>query len=98
MAWTPDRDRLQADIAALARDELRGRFTLSPELAEAAQYLAQRHRELGLEPLAGDSFLADFPISVGVRASHPVSLQVVRGRKTTTIASAEFSIAPDRER
>ncbi|MBZ5709819.1 M20/M25/M40 family metallo-hydrolase [Nannocystis pusilla] len=94
MAWTPDRDRLQADIAALARDELRGRFTLSPELAEAAQYLAQRHRELGLEPLAGDSFLADFPISVGVRASQPVSLQVVRGRKTTAIASAEFSIAP----
>ncbi|MFY0537955.1 hypothetical protein [Nannocystis pusilla] len=94
VTWAPDRARLQADIAALARDELRGRFTLSPELAQAAEYLAQRHRALGLEPVAGDSFLADFSISVGVRASQPVSLQVVRGERATEIAGAEFSISP----
>lgn len=94
VTWAPDRARLQADIAALARDELRGRFTLSPELAEAAEYLAQRHRALGLEPVAGDSFLADFSISVGVRPSQPVSLQVVRGERATEIAGGEFSISP----
>lgn len=92
--WTPDRDRLQVDIAALAGDELRGRFTLSPELALAAEYIAQRHRELGLEPVAGASYMADFPISVGVRAREPVSLQVMRGVRATAIASADFSISP----
>lgn len=92
--WKPDRARLQADIAALARDELRGRFTLSPELAEAARWLAQRHQELGLEPVSGDSFLADFSISVGVRSSEPVSFQLVRGTKSTPVDAAEFSIAP----
>lgn len=89
-----DRERLRADIVHLASDELRGRFTLSPELAAAAEYLARRHGELGLEPAAGTSFLVDFPISVGVRPSEPAALAVVRGGKPSPFAAGEFAVVP----
>lgn len=93
-AWKLDRDRLQGDIAALARDELRGRFTLSPELALAAEFLAARHRELGLLPVTGSSYLVNFPIAVGVQPREPASLQIVRAGKATPVAPADFSITP----
>lgn len=55
-------ERVFGDIAFLASDEMRGRDTPSPELEEAAEFLADRFRELGLEP-AGDegSFVQRWP-------------------------------------
>jgi Zn-dependent M28 family amino/carboxypeptidase len=49
----PSRDRMQADLAFLADDLLRGRDTGSPEYEIAARYVAAQLRGLGLEP-AGD--------------------------------------------
>jgi hypothetical protein len=93
-AWIPDRARLHADLATLASDELRGRYSLSPELGEVARWLAQRHQELGLEPVSGESYMADFSISVGIRPSRPVSLRVVRGTKSTAFAAEDVSPWP----
>lgn len=42
------------EIGALAHDSMRGRDTPSPELEEAAEYLAGKFRALGLEP-AGEA-------------------------------------------
>ena len=90
-----DRARLQADIGYLASDELRGRFTLSPELAAAAEFLAGRHRELGLVPVGGaSSFLVDFPIPIGVKPSRPPALSLVRGGKASAVAAADFAVVP----
>jgi len=60
-------ERITADglfdhLSFLASDEMRGRDTPSPELEVAAEYLADRFREMGLEP-AGDegSFIQRWP-------------------------------------
>lgn len=89
-----DGARLRADIEHLASDALRGRWTLSPELAVAAEYIAGRHRELGLQPVGGSSFLVDFPITVGVTPAQPPTLEVVRDTKVTALAAGEFQISP----
>ena len=89
-----DRARLQADIAFLSSDAMNGRFTLGPELAAAADFLVGRHRELGLVPVGGSSFLVDFPIAVGVKPSQPAALSLVRAGKTSAIAAGEFAVVP----
>jgi hypothetical protein len=51
-----------AHVAFLASDEMRGRDTPSPELEISADYLADRFRELGLEPAGDDgTFLQWWP-------------------------------------
>jgi hypothetical protein len=92
-APTLDRERLQADIVRLASDELRGRWTLSPELLTAAEFLAKRHAELGSLPV-GSSFLVDFPISIGVKETAPTGLTVVRGGQPRPLAAGEFAVVP----
>ena len=89
-----DRARLQADIEWLSSDALAGRFTLAPELAVAAEFLAGRHRELGLVPTAGSSFLVDFPIAVGVKSIQPPTLSLVRTGKPTPVAETAFALVP----
>ena len=88
-----DGKRLTADIDFLASDAMRGRFTLSPELASAAEFLAGRHRELGLVPLAS-SFQVNFPIVVGVRPTQPVALRVTRAAKSAEVSTGEASVVP----
>jgi hypothetical protein len=55
-------EAVQAHVSFLASDAMRGRDTPSPELEAAAQYLADRFGEMGLEP-AGDegSFIQRWP-------------------------------------
>jgi hypothetical protein len=48
-----DAEAMLASIEWLASDERQGRFTLDPEIEEVASWLAQRHAELGLEPVRG---------------------------------------------
>jgi len=46
-------DSLRANLSFLASDELEGRDTPSPGLDRAADYIADRFRRAGLEPVAG---------------------------------------------
>lgn len=57
--------KLRQDVFALADDSMRGRWTPSPELERAAEYIAARLRRMGLRP-AGDSgsFLQRFPVDM----------------------------------
>ncbi|MEZ4382656.1 MAG: M20/M25/M40 family metallo-hydrolase [Nannocystaceae bacterium] len=81
-----------ADIRHLAADELRGRFTLSPDLAESARWIAERHRELGLEPVAAD-YTVPFPMVTGVRERAPSRLAVVRGGAARGLDAEIFQAA-----
>lgn len=49
-----EREALEKDIRYLASDQLAGRGNGSPELEEAARFIARRFEDLGLEP-AGDA-------------------------------------------
>lgn len=54
-AITPE--SLRADLSFLSSDALRGRYTPSPDLAVAAEFIASRFRAAGLEPAVGNSYL-----------------------------------------
>lgn len=49
-------DSLRGNLSFLASDALRGRWTPSPELDIAAEFIASRFREAGLEPGNGNSY------------------------------------------
>lgn len=57
-----DAPGLQETVKFLASDELRGRSTGTPENEEAARYLADAFRELGLDPGMGESYLQPVPL------------------------------------
>jgi hypothetical protein len=88
-----DVERMATDIGFLANDDFHGRYTLSPDLRRAADFLAQRYSELGLVPL-GSSFAVDFPLRTGARLTQAPVLELRRGKKATTIAADEFVALP----
>jgi hypothetical protein len=49
-------DSLRANLSFLASDDLKGRFTPSPELDIAAGFIASRFRSAGLEPLGDQDY------------------------------------------
>jgi hypothetical protein len=51
------------DITYLASDDLKGRASFSPEIDKAANYIAKRFAEIGLQPLNNESFLQTFTVS-----------------------------------
>jgi len=55
---------LRHEIGVLAADSMRGRDTPSPELSEAARYVAGRFRDAGLLPGLGETFLQYYPVTV----------------------------------
>lgn len=88
-----DGARMSADIAFLASDDMHGRFTLSPDLRRAAEFLAQRHKELGLVPVGAD-YAVDFPLAVGARATRPAAMSLTRGTQVRPVADRDFSPLP----
>ncbi|ASP50060.1 M20/M25/M40 family metallo-hydrolase [Cognaticolwellia beringensis] len=50
------------DITYLASDDLKGRASFSPEIDQAANYIAQRFKDIGLKPLKNKSFLQPFTV------------------------------------
>jgi hypothetical protein len=54
-------------VRYLASDELKGRFTASPEAQKAAEYIAAEFRQYGLKPVGDDGgYLQHFPFIAGV--------------------------------
>lgn len=71
--------RIQADVGYLAADAREGRSTGSPGYDQAADYVAERFKSLGLEP-AGDNgtYFQRVPMIEGVRQQNGASLKVKR--------------------
>lgn len=87
---------LRRGIGVLASDSMRGRDTPSPELTEAARWVAGRFRAFGLRPGLGNSFLQYYPVTV-IEAGRPESQRLVligpTGRDTLR-SGQEFVGAP----
>jgi hypothetical protein len=88
-----DVKRMAADIGVLAADDFHGRYTLSADLQRAAEFIAARYGELGLQPLA-DGYLALFPLRTGARLSQPARLELVRSGRPTALVDTEFVVLP----
>jgi len=56
-------ESLQNDIDFLASDQLEGRETGTEGAAKAAEYLAERFKEIGLEPKGTDGYFQEFNFS-----------------------------------
>ena len=71
-------------IAYLASDELAGRYTLSPEIETAAQWLASQYRDAGLQSLGGE-LIVPYALNVGAKEAGAQALVVhtQRGAKVT---------------
>ncbi len=54
---------LESHVRALAHDSMRGRDTPSPELEQAARYVADRLQQFGVRPAVSDSFLQWYSIT-----------------------------------
>lgn len=54
---------LRRRIGVLADDSMRGRDTPSPELTEAARYVAESFESFGLRPGLGDGYLQYYPVT-----------------------------------
>jgi hypothetical protein len=55
-------EQVTLDMKFLASDSLKGRGNFSPELNKAADYIAKRFEQIGLQPFAGNSFLQPFTV------------------------------------
>jgi hypothetical protein len=84
-------DSLRANLSFLASDDLKGRFTPSPELDIAASFIAARFRGAGLEPL-GDQDYFQVAHMVRRRASTVGDIAVRAGSEQIEIPAAAVSI------
>src|SRR6185436_1719265 len=65
------------DVRYLASDELKGRGDGSPELDQAADYIAEQFRKAGLQPAGeGGSYFQNFEITTGATFGAKNELQV----------------------
>ena len=60
-----DPQRYMKDVRELASPTMKGRGDGTPELEQAARYIAKQFQAAGLEPLNGKSYLQPFTLSVG---------------------------------
>ena len=73
------------DVKFLASQQMRGRGDGSPELEEAADYIARHFRQFGLQPVNGTSYYQAFPITLGGKLGPSNSFEVRDNRKTTSL-------------
>ena len=57
-------DRWLEDVKYLSSDALKGRGSGSPELTQAANYIADQFKKIGLEPIGG-TYFQPFDAAVG---------------------------------
>ena len=82
--------RIEADVRYLADDALEGRETGTPGFDLAADHVARRYRELGLEP-AGDNgtYFQRVPLLRATRVNEGSAFEIERDGKTTSLVLGE---------
>jgi hypothetical protein len=75
-----------ADVTYLASPALKGRYTGSPELETAANYIANRFKSFGLKPADGKDYLQPFNVTIGAHIAADNRLKIESGAK-----KAEFT-------
>jgi len=83
---------LKGDLSFLASDALQGRFTPSPGLEVAAEFIASRFRAAGLEP-GGDRDYFQMAEMVDRRLPNmTTALSMIDGDQTVVVPASELSI------
>ena len=83
-------ERYLEHVRFLASPEMRGRGAGMPELDQAAEYIANRFRHIGLEPAGEDgSFLQPFEVTTDATMGERNSLHVSRNRGSVDLAVGE---------
>jgi Peptidase family M28 len=84
-------DSLKSNLSFLASDELKGRFTPSPELDIAARFIASQFMRAGLEPAGNDGY---FQVVDMIRRTNgtPSSLTARKGEAHFVIPAASVSV------
>ncbi len=79
------------DIKYLASPELRGRASGSPELEKAAEFIAGKYREAGVQPPPGNGYLQAFTVVTGVTLGPGNHFEFTeKGRTTSLKLSSDF--------
>ncbi len=73
------------DIKFLASPELRGRATGSPELEKAADYIARKYREFGLQPVDGKHYYQPFDITTSATLGKSNRFRIVWHHRATNL-------------
>jgi aminopeptidase YwaD len=84
---------IQDHINFLASDELKGRFTGTPEADKAAQYIADEFKQYGLQPLVNGSYFQDFPFISGIERTKNNILNF-KNSKNISVTDTEFTPLP----
>jgi hypothetical protein len=77
-------ENVKAHIEFLASPRMKGRGTGTPELNEAARYIAGQFKRDGLEPLEGTSYFQRFRVTVGAELGKQNSAVVTHGSEKNT--------------
>lgn len=82
-------------IGILAHDSMAGRHTTSPELEQAATYIADHFRDLGLEPAGDDgTFLHRFDFTLTTLVPEETTVRAAGSDREPTYATEYFMIPP----
>ncbi|MGA7410578.1 MAG: M20/M25/M40 family metallo-hydrolase [Bryobacteraceae bacterium] len=85
-------DSLRGNLSFLASDALKGRFTPSPELDVAAEFIASQFRKAGLEP-GGDQGYFQTVRMVKRQFGQPGTVTVQDGAKQLVFPAADVSVS-----
>jgi len=93
-AWAADAplfspDKLREHVFFLAGPELKGRGTGTPEIDQAADYIAKQFAKAGLEPLAEKSYFQKFSVTVGARLGKRNRVETLLGAERRAAKPAE---------
>ena len=91
---------LESHVRTLAHDSMRGRDTPSPELEQAARYVADRLRSFGVRPAVSDSFLQWYSLTTieqGEDEEQEAVLSGPEGERTLELGSefVPLGVGPD---
>jgi len=79
--------RIEADVRYLADDRLQGREAGTAGYDLAAEYVARRYRDIGLQPAGDDgSFFQQVPLLKATREQDGARFEIERDGRTTTLA------------
>jgi hypothetical protein len=88
-------EEIKDHIFYLASDELKGRFSGTPELETAANYIDNKFREYGLTPLFNNDYKQSFAFISGIELTEQNSLEFNIGGETVSLETAkDYTPAP----
>jgi hypothetical protein len=85
-------DSLRGNLSFLASDAMKGRFTPSPELEEAAEFIASQFRKAGLEP-GGDQGYFQTARMVKRQFEQPSAMSIHAGAKQLLIPQSDVAVS-----